>query len=367
MDDRVRAVQSRFTLGTAHIANNGLSSIWTVTVADGRAHRVTGRGIEVSPVWLPDSRSLLFVSDRDGVRDVYRIRIRRDGRVRGRPERITTGLNAHGIDVSADGRTLAYSTYTAYSHIWSVPISASSPATLADATQITAGNEAIEGFALSPDSRWLAYDSDRSGNGDIWKVPVDGGPAQQLTTGPTGDYVQDFSPDGNSLAFDAWSTRTGMMSNLYLVSRPRPGAPWGAARALEVQGSDASWSPGGGRIAYVRDRALHLLDLATRESRTLVAADGDQGGRGEVQFAYWSADGSTVYFKAFDEEGHASIWAVPAAGGTPRLLLRLDDPARPSLRREFATDGRRLYFTVAAPQADIWVMALQPGDTAAGR
>jgi Tol biopolymer transport system component len=72
-----------------------------------------------------------------------------------------------------------------------------------NATQITSGNETIEGFALSPDGRWLAYDSDRSGNGDIWKVSVDGGPAQQLTTSPTGDYVQDFSPDGHELAFHA--------------------------------------------------------------------------------------------------------------------------------------------------------------------
>ena len=62
-----------------------------------------------------------------------------------------------------------------------------------------------------------------------------------------------------------------------------------------------------------------------------------------------------VYFKAADEERRASIWAVPATGGTPRLLVQFDDPARPSLRREFATDGVRFFFTIAQDESDIWV------------
>ena len=51
-----------------------------------------------------------------------------------------------------------------------------------------------------------------------------------------------------------------------------------------------------------------------------------------------------------------SFWAVPAAGGAPRLLVRFDDPSRPSGRQEFTTDGKRLYFTVDNRQSDISVM-----------
>jgi hypothetical protein len=42
------------------------------------------------------------------------------------------------------------------------------------------------------------------------------------------------------------------------------------------------------------------------------------------------------------------------------LLIRFDDPARPSSRREFATDGTRLCFTIAEHESDIWVMELLP-------
>jgi Tol biopolymer transport system component len=72
----------------------------------------------------------------------------------------------------------------------------------------------------------------------------------------------------------------------------------------------------------------------------------------------WAADGRTIYYKAFDADGRSSIWSLAAAGGTPRLLVRFDHPARQSTRPEFATDGRRLYFTLTARDADIWEMGV---------
>ena len=44
--------------------------------------------------------------------------------------------------------------------------------------------------------------------------------------------------------------------------------------------------------------------------------------------------------------------------GSRRLLVRFDDPSRRSLRREFATDGQRFYFTVARDESDVWAMEL---------
>ena len=73
------------------------------------------------------------------------------------------------------------------------------------------------------------------------------------------------------------------------------------------------------------------------------------------QFAIFSSDGQTLYFKTADAENRAGIWAVPAGGGTPQLMVRLDDPQRPSLRREFATDGTRFFFTITQDEGDIWV------------
>ena len=53
----------------------------------------------------------------------------------------------------------------------------------------------------SPDGRWLAFESTRDGNSQIWLLAVDGGEARQLTSLSTGAAQPVWSPDGKKLAF----------------------------------------------------------------------------------------------------------------------------------------------------------------------
>jgi hypothetical protein len=71
-----------------------------------------------------------------------------------------------------------------------------------------------------------------------------------------------------------------------------------------------------------------------------------------------SPDGRTIYFKAFDADGRAEFWSVPASGGSPRLLVRFADAARPSNRPDFSVDARRFYFAIDDRQSDIWIAEL---------
>jgi REP element-mobilizing transposase RayT len=59
---------------------------------------------------------------------------------------------------------------------------------------------------------------------------------------------------------------------------------------------------------------------------------------------------------AVDSEGRSSIWSMSVDGGTLTLLVRFDDPTRESNRREFDTDGQRIYFTLARKEGDVGVM-----------
>ena len=83
--------------------------------------------------------------------------------------------------------------------------------------------------------------------------------------------------------------------------------------------------------------------------------------------AQWAPDGRTIYYKALDEDGVTSFWSISAEGGKPKLLVRLDDSERPSPRAEFATDGRRLYFTIAERESDVWQMELGAAEGGARR
>ena len=389
-----------FALGEDQLGNTETSSIRVVSVDTGAGQTVTdGQWVDVSPVWTADDRGLLFVSNRSGGRDVYRQRLSRSGAADGAPERITSGLNAHSISLSPDGKRLAYSSLAFHANIWSLAIPSQGVASLADAQQVTFGSEKTEKLVVSRDGQWLAFDSDRGGSTDVWKVRIAGGEPEQVTRDPGPEFVNDWSPDGLEILFHtirsatnrdvmsvtADGTRTSVViatpaeeqggawspdgnsiafsnatqggADLYSVSiltREGRGSPWGPPRRLSSNtGVDARWSPDGSRIVYISRGEVHVMLRDGRDDR--VIASTSTAAKSRPQYAIWSRDGQTIYFKAADSENRAGIWAVPAEGGTPRLMVRLDDPQRPSLRREFTTDGTRFFFTIAQDEGDIWV------------
>ena len=383
------------------IGNIAPSSIWIMSAAGGPPERITdAASLNTSPVWLPDGRGLLFISDRDGSRDLYRADLDGSGRPSGPPARLTTGLSLHGIDLSRDGRVLVYAGFTEYANIWSLPIpDRAVTLSTAEAQPLTAGHQSIEGMAISPDGRWLAFDSDRGGIQAIYRVPlaggdpeplsadsgdafmpswspdaheiayygfrqgrrrlfvmpVDGGPPAPVATDSGNQRFPDWAPDGRHLVFH--SDRTGRFE-LYVVERDAAGR-WSAPRQLTRDGGrEARWSPDGSAIVYVRDAGLWVISPAGGTPRPLVET-GDRAGQRAPLLGIWARDGRTIYYKALDAEGRASIWSIPPQGGEPRLLVRFDDPARPSSRPEFVTDGKRFYFTIPERESDIWQMELK--------
>ena len=55
----------------------------------------------------------------------------------------------------------------------------------------------------SPDGQDIAFYSYRSGNRDIWVMPVEGGPAKQLTTHESRESSPAWSPDGSRIVFNS--------------------------------------------------------------------------------------------------------------------------------------------------------------------
>jgi Tol biopolymer transport system component/serine/threonine protein kinase len=394
---------TEFALGTypwvslTNLGNAGPSAIWVLPVRGGSAVRVTTvNTLNTSPVWMPDHRALLYISSRDGARDVYRVELDKRGSPAGAPQRITTGLGAHTLSLTRDGSLLAYSSYRVVANIWSVtkPLEGQRPSV--EATPVTRGAQSVEGLALSPDGRWLAFDSDRNGNHHIFTVPVSGGEAKQLTSGTADEFMPHWSPDAKEIAFHAftpdlarrlevvpasggaatpvtkaprnqrrpaWSPdgRTLVfdaggttLSDLFLVERTAAGG-WGEGRRL-TSGSAPRWAPDGRRILYIRPDGIWVTTRDGGAGRQVLAADPSvQPSLGNAE---WSGDGATIFFKRYDGEGRTSFWSVPAAGGAPRLLVQLDRELR-SNRPEFATDGSRFYFTVTERVSDVWTLDLR--------
>jgi Tol biopolymer transport system component len=382
-----------------------------VEVASGKVTVVEPDNVvNLSPVWAPDGKSILFISSREGPLDVYQQPLTADGRAHGLPLRITTGLSARRVTLSADGANAAYDVVRNRSNIWSVDLSrGNGVASAATARQITNDNHRIESLSLSHDGRSLAYDSDRRGNADIYRVGVDGGEPVQVTTSQANDFGPSWSADdrrllfhsnrdghrelysigvdgsdeqqltherielfqpilskdgqhlfaslgplrGSSHAYDVVFDKdaSGRWTNMHRITPPTVSGAWLRLSAdgkwlgySTVLANSSSYIGGTARAMSIDGRNDHMVfDLQPHELATYVA---------------FGTDPSVIYVMAQNPESRQyTVYEVPIGGGTPRPLLR-DDPAHRISRWDFATDGRRLYVTLAADESDVYVMSL---------
>ncbi len=356
-----------------------------------------------SPVWGREANRLYFLSNRDGPRDVYAVELSSSGEVRGAPVRLTTGLNARSFSLSADGTRLAYDVYSSRSNIWSVPIPTGGVTTIDGATQLTFGSQVIESMSVSPDGKWLLYDSNLRGNADIYRIPIGGGDPEQLTSSAADEFAPSLSPDGTEVAYHSW--RTGTRD---IEVKPLDGGPVQVVTNSPAQESYPVWSPDGKRLAFTDQIGDYSSYVATRgaggtwsigpridslsypdwspDGRWLAGAVLMPGSGASVATAYtlyqledgtrrrlfpagtdgprfgisvkWAPDERTLYVKSHDAAGTTALWSLSVDGGTPRLLVRFTDPNRQSSRSDLATDGKRFYFAIEDRQSDVFVATM---------
>ena len=309
------------------------SRIVLCRVRDGRLTTVTDSlWLNHSPAWSADGRWLFFVSNRDGPRDIYGLPISTDGRAGGSLLRLSTGLGAHSISLAANGSRLAYSRYANRTSVWSLPIPTNPPVTTVAATRVTNANETIETMSISPDGKWLLYDSDLTGNADIFRLSLAGGEPEQLTTDPADDFSPITSPDGKEVAFHSW--RSGSR-DIYVMRLDGGGVQ--QITHSPRQEAQANWSPDG--------RALAFTDFTTGDGLWIVRRDGSGHWGEPVQrrvggsSPVWSPDGRSLAF--FGSVVGGSLGFGPGAHPDRRL------GAGDARRRAGVVGGRTAVLRVA--------------------
>ena len=365
-------------------SNEAPSAVLLFPVGGGQPIDISGHQFQHrGPAWSSDGTFLWLLSNRDGnAGEVYSIAIGRDGRPAGGFAR--AGLSAESIGMSAS--RMAYSVPVRRANIWSVPVPSASALSLRDASRVTSGTALIEVVAATPANRWIVYDSDVNGNADLFRVSVDGGEAERLTSDPSPEYAGALSPDGEELAWHRWvkGQRHLFVKRLDSDSEveilPVPGdqgvprwspdgrsiAAWshdkeeGALFVLRRNAGDRwlrpAWRLEGGQLpvwshdsktlAFVRyDGRIQTIPADSGEVRTIYSPR--EGGEDPVAGnLVWSLDPSTIWFIGSNERGRGGIWSVPASGGVPRLRVALDDDSGRLHGPMLTTDGQRFYFTL---------------------
>ena len=288
-----------FVVGTGNVANVAPSEILVVPTTGGVPTPITDSvHLNTSPVFTPDGRGVLFVSSRSGGRDVFE-QLLQGRAARGAPVRLTTGANATSLSLSADGKTLVYAAEVMRSNIWSAPIASAERAPARELRQVTFGDQEIECISVSRDGSWLLYDSNKSGNQDIYKIPVAGGEPILLTTDLADDFCGMTSPDGREIAF--YSFRPDGNRRVYTMladgGRQQPALD-GGARGLAV----------GSRLEPGRPAAGLHVERDRHPTYHIVSRD-EHGGWGDRRdltrvsaiAVRWSRDGR--YFATASDSG----------------------------------------------------------------
>ena len=263
-------------------------------------------------------------------------------------------LQPSGVAISPDGSRIAYvvreplmegekSEYR--SHIW-----------VADAdgnrnVQFTRGESSASGPSFSPDGRWLAFTTSRSGSNQIWVLPLDGGEARQATEAKSGVGQYRWSPDGSAFAFLMRDPRTEeeekaakekrdvilvdqnfKYGHIYTV--PFDPAATETAEATRLTEGDFhvtsfDWSPDGQRIVFAHQADprintgrlsgdIAVVDAAGGEVAQLVT------GAGIESSPRWSPDGSLIAYASTGNQpepiGLADLYVVDPATGESRML-----------------------------------------------
>ena len=160
------------------------------------------------------------------------------------------------------------------------------------------------------------------------------------------------SPDGRHLAFVAESARG--LGSIWLRALD-------SSETRRLEGTNGArglfWSPDGRSLAFFAAGKLKLMPAAGGSAQTICDGNGTGGGT-------WAPDGTIV----FSPEFGAALYRVPASGGTPTPVTKLD-PARQEVFHgwpRFLPDGKRFLYvarSVTREKTVIRVGSLESTDT----
>ncbi len=301
-----------------------ISSLETISVASTDRHvEYTAAAHFEAPNWSRDGKFLIF--NQEGT-------LRRLALGNSEPTVISTAPqvhcnNDHGI--SPDGQWLALSDSSSDDHksrVYVVPIGGGTP-------RLITPNAPSYWHGWSPDGKTLAFTGQRGGpievspapgsggqvqkldtsNFDVYSIPVEGGQEMRLTIAPGLDDGPEYSPDGAYIYFN--SERTGQMQ----IWRMKPD---GSDQEQVTSDESNDWfphiSPDGQSMVFLayekgvtghppdKDVELRLMSLKDKKVRVLAKLF---GGQGTINVPSWSPDGQKVAFASYEYLPEESVHA----------------------------------------------------------
>jgi eukaryotic-like serine/threonine-protein kinase len=214
-----------------------VQDIWVQNLDRNTRSRLTSlQGVNDSPVWTTDGRSIIFRSVNQPDPGIYMVRADGGGVAR-RLSNLTTGVFPSSL--TPDGKWLAI--WDNFTGVWTAPV---------ESRQDGLGLGKAESFlkildppvgtrataAFSPDGRWLAYSSLESGQIELYVRPFPG-PGGKVPISTTGGTHPLWSRNGHELFYkDRYTSKLMVVSYRVTGDSFVPGEPtvWSEKPALDL-------------------------------------------------------------------------------------------------------------------------------------
>jgi Tol biopolymer transport system component len=318
--------------------------VWVQRVGEGMPRRLTHAEYALchNPVWTADGSEILFTTGWGS------LSLRRVSLAGGEPQPVL-GLGAGYPSVR--GNLMVYQQVTfPPAAIWRIPGRRASTGNREPQKLIASSQDDVNP-AYSPDGRRIAFESSRSGEGNIWVCDSDGSNPVQLSNFDSHTGTPRWSPDGRKLVFD--SIEEGDW-NLYIVD-----ADGGVPQRLTPESSEenlGTWSRDGRWIYFRSNRG------GSKQIWKIPSAGGPavQVTRGGGEYAEESWDGRHLYYA--DSAAPTGLWRVPVEGGEEIEVMR-----GPVLGWEGALSRSGLYYSTIRPRSRATEYTIQFLDFGSGR
>ena len=229
----------RFSPDGRRVAVATFDDVWTYDVARGTMSRLTTNPAQDrSPLWTPDGLRILFTSMRANYPEVFSKAADGTGTEERLFARAKDAVDLRAMGWSADGRRLLFTEVPA---TILCAIGHAAVDKLTEQAMLVQNDFCNDYAAVSPDGRWIAYDSVVSGRQEIYveRYPEMGG-RQQIST--SGGRMPLWSANGRELYFSSLDAR----QMLAVPIQPGPPLTAGGAQVIfegEFLAPQTGWRP----------------------------------------------------------------------------------------------------------------------------
>ncbi|MDB6146389.1 MAG: hypothetical protein JWO45_53, partial [Spartobacteria bacterium] len=283
-----------------HYRGGMADDVWIYDFKSGSTENLTNDPAQdICPMWGPDNR-IYFTSDRDGRMNLFSIDLASK-----ETKQLTTfkdfdikfpSIGKDSVVFEEGGAIWRYDLGTGKAAVVPIEVKedfASGRAAFIDASKQT------ESVNLAPDGQRAIV----VGRGDLFSVPAKDG-SQRALTRTSNAHERDavWSPDGKWIAYD--SDATGE-NELYVRPQDGKGQPQQLTSGADTYYYQMVWSPDSKKLLWSdRLQRLRYVDVASKAVTQV-----DQDKYGEIESYDWSPDSQWI------------AWARPEENGLPQVYL----------------------------------------------